>query len=447
MAPLAERMRPQTLHDFVGQDHLLGKDKILRNTIQEGHIYSMIFWGPPGTGKTTLARIVARASNCHFCSFSAVLSGVKEIREVVEEAKRQEKYYDQKTVLFVDEIHRFNKAQQDAFLPHVEKGTVILIGATTENPSFEVISPLLSRARVFVLKPLEKEAILDVLRKALSDRERGLAELNVDAPDDVLDTIAVFANGDARIGLNALELAVRLTPINRKNRRPLTREVVREVLGKTSLIYDKDGDQHFDLISAFHKSLRGGDPDAALYWLGRMLEGGEDPLYIARRMVRFASEDVGNADPQALQIAMAATEAFRFIGSPEGNLALAQAAIYLAAAPKSNAVYRAYGEMIRDVQEKEALPVPLHLRNAPTNLMKKLGYGKEYKYPHDYPEGFVEENYLPENLRGRVYYNPRESGFEREIRTRLMKWWKKKTDTRVGNRGQGPRDGDPPSGE
>ena len=425
-APLADRMRSQTLHDFVGQEHLLGKEKVLRNTIEMGHIYSMIFWGPPGTGKTTLAGIVARASGCHFIGFSAVLSGVKEIREVVEEARGRRKYHDQRTVLFVDEIHRFNKAQQDAFLPHVEKGTVILIGATTENPSFEVIPPLLSRVKVFVLKPLEKEDILHILRQALSNRERGLAELNVDAPDEILDSIAVFANGDARVGLNTLELAVGLTPPDRESRRSLTPKILKEVLGKKSLIYDKDGEEHYNLISAFHKSLRGGDPDAALYWLGRMLEAGEDPLYIVRRMVRFASEDVGNADPQALQTAIAATEAFRLIGSPEGHLALAQAAIYLATAPKSNAVYMAYREMTGDLQDKEALPVPSHLRNAPTALMKKLGYGKGYKYPHDYPGQFVEEDYFPENLTGRVYYNPRDSGFEREIKKRLARWWKNK---------------------
>ncbi len=428
--PLAERVRPKTLREFVGQEHLLGKGKVLRETTEKGEIFSMILWGPPGTGKTTIARIMAKASDCHFVNFSAVLSGVKEIREVVGEASRQQKYYGRKTVLFIDEIHRFNKAQQDAFLPHVEKGTVILVGATTENPSFELIAPLLSRTRVFVLKPLAKAAILKILRRAVSSRDGGLTESNVEVSDEVLESLAVFAHGDARVALNALELAASMTTPDATHIRRLTPKVLREVLGRRSPVYDKAGEEHYNLISAFHKSLRGGDPDAALYWLGRMLEAGEDPLYIARRMVRFASEDVGNADPRALQIAVAATEAFRFLGSPEGDLALAHAAIYLASAPKSNAVYVAYGKMMQEVREKEALPVPLHLRNAPTQLMKKLGYGKEYKYPHDYPGYFVEEDYLPENLLGRVYYHPKESGLELEIGRRLSKWWKRRRKKR-----------------
>jgi len=421
-------MRPHRIDDFVGQDHLLGKGKVLRSTIETGQVYSMILWGPPGTGKTTLARILADSSQCHFVSFSAVLSGVKDIREVVEGARRQERHHSRRTVLFVDEIHRFNKAQQDAFLPHVEQGTLVLIGATTENPSFEVIAPLLSRAKVFVLKPLNVEEIEELLRRALSDTTRGLGKESVDTSEEVLRDIAVFANGDARIGLNTLELAVELTPPDGEKRRCLNVETLREVVGRKPLRYDKEGEEHYDLISAFHKSLRGGDPDAGLCWLGRMLEGGEDPLYIARRMVRFASEDVGNADPQALQVAVAATEAFRFIGPPEGHLALAQATVYLACSPKSNAVYRGFENMIRDVRGTEALPVPLHLRNAPTDLMRKLGYGKAYKYPHDYPGHFVDEEYLPENLRGRTYYHPGESGFEATIRKRLATWWRTKKD-------------------
>jgi putative ATPase len=421
-------MRPHSIDDFVGQDHLLGKGKVLRNTIETGQAYSMILWGPPGTGKTTLARILAGSSQCHFVSFSAVLSGVKDIREVVEEARRQERYYSRRTLLFVDEIHRFNKAQQDAFLPHVEQGTVVLIGATTENPSFEVIAPLLSRAKVFVLKPLHAAEIEEILRRALSDATIGLGKEQVDSPEEVLRDIAVFANGDARVGLNTLELAVELTPPDAEDRRCLTLETLREVVGRKPLLYDKEGEEHYNLISAFHKSLRGGDPDAALYWLGRMLEGGEDPLYIARRMVRFASEDVGNADPQALQVAVAATEAFRFIGPPEGHLALAQATVYLTCSPKSNAIYTGFENMMRDVRGTEALPVPLHLRNAPTELMRKLGYGAEYKYPHDYHGHFVEEEYLPENLRGKTYYHPGDSGFEVTIRKRLGRWWKAKKD-------------------
>ncbi|UCD70729.1 MAG: replication-associated recombination protein A [Syntrophobacterales bacterium] len=425
-APLADRMRPTSLLEIVGQDHLLGKGKPLRNAIEKDQISSMIFWGPPGSGKTTLARIIATATNSRFISFSAVLSGVKEIREVTNEAEGQRRFHHRRTILFVDEIHRFNKAQQDAFLPHVESGLLILIGATTENPSFEVISPLLSRTRVFTLQPLTRDQLLVILNRALNDEERGLGKLTVELETHLLDHIAAMADGDARIALNALEMAVMTTPPGRKHVRRITLKTLEAVMQRKALLYDKNGEEHYNLISALHKSLRGGDPDAALYWLGRMLEAGEDPLYIARRMVRFASEDIGNADPQALQVAVSAMQAFNFVGLPEGNLALAQAAVYLATAPKSNALYTAYRNVQKDIQRTLSLSVPLHLRNAPTKLMKELGYGKGYKYPHDFPDHFVEENYLPKDLKGRIYYRPTNQGFEGEIRKRLDKWRKGK---------------------
>ncbi len=427
-APLADRMRPQTLDEFVGQDRLLGRGKVLREAIESDHLPSMILWGPPGSGKTTLAMIIASTTGAQFLAFSAVLSGVKEIKEVVREAEEEWKYNKRRTILFVDEIHRFNKAQQDAFLPHVERGTIILIGATTENPSFEVISPLLSRTKVFTLNSLREEEIELILKRGLTDKERGLGQYNAVIEPEVFEGIARIANGDARIALNTLEMIVLTTHPDTKGVRKIAKKDLEEVLQRKAFLYDKSGEEHYNLISAFHKSLRGSDPDAALYWLGRMLEAGEDPLYIARRMVRFASEDVGIADPQALQVAVAAKEAFHFIGLPEGDLALAQAAVYLATAPKSNAIYTAYQGVRRDIKGLENMPVPFHIRNAPTPLMEDLGYGKDYKYPHDYPDHFVEEEYLPENLKGRIYYHPTEQGFEKEIRRRLEYWKRKRSE-------------------
>jgi putative ATPase len=427
-APLADRMRPRTLDEFVGQEHLLGPGKVLRQAIESDHLPSIILWGPPGSGKTTLAMIIASTTGAQFLAFSAVLSGVKEIREVIQEANEEWKYHKKRTILFVDEIHRFNKAQQDAFLPHVEKGTIVLIGATTENPSFEVISPLLSRTKVFTLHSLIEEEIELILKRGQVDKERGLGQYPAVIEPEVFKGICLVANGDARIALNALEMIVLTAPLDQKGIRHIKKEDLEEVLQKKAFLYDKSGEEHYNLISAFHKSLRGSDPDASLYWLGRMLEAGEDPLYIARRMVRFASEDVGNADPQGLQVAVAAMEAFHFIGLPEGNLALAQAAVYLATAPKSNAIYTAYQKVQRDIRELENMPVPLHIRNAPTKLMEDLGYGKDYKYPHDYPDHFVEEEYLPENIKGRTYYHPTGQGFEKEIKRRLEVWRSKKIE-------------------
>jgi putative ATPase len=372
--------------------------------------------------------IIASTTGARFIAFSAVLAGVKEIKEVIKEANDEWKYRKRRTILFVDEIHRFNKAQQDAFLPHVEKGTIVLIGATTENPSFEVISPLLSRTKVFTLNPLTEEEIELILNRGLTDKERGLGKYPTMIEPEVIKGICQLANGDARIGLNTLEMLVLTTPPNSKGLRHIEKEDLKEVLQRKSFLYDKSGEEHYNLISAFHKSLRGSDPDAALYWLGRMLEAGEDPLYIARRMIRFASEDVGNADPQALQVAVSAMKAFHFIGLPEGDLALAQAAVYLATAPKSNAIYTAYQRVQKDVRELENMPVPLHIRNPVTSLMKDLGYGKDYKYPHDYPDHFVEEEYLPENLKGRIYYHPSDQGFEREIKKRLEYWRKRRRE-------------------
>jgi putative ATPase len=423
--PLAERMRPQSLDEFVGQKHILGEGAVLRKAIQEDKVQSLIFWGPPGTGKTTLAQIIAQATGAHFISFSAVLSGIKQIKEVMSEAARTRELYNRKTILFVDEVHRFNKAQQDAFLPHVEKGNIVLIGATTENPSFEVISALLSRAKVYTLNQLSEEELKVILNRAIADKERGLGNLDVELEKEALDYIAQMANGDARVALSTLEFAALTTTVGKDKKRRITLSIAQETMQKKALVYDKGGEEHYNIISAFHKSLRGSDADASLYWLGRMLAGGEDPLFVARRMIRFASEDIGNADPSALQVAIAAKEAYHFLGTPEGELALVQAAVYLATAPKSNAVYKAFNLVQEDIQKTQALPAPLHIRNAPTRLMKDLGYGKNYKYPHDYPHHFVDETYLPDNLKNRKYYHPTDFGFEKEIKKRL-EWWEKK---------------------
>ncbi len=422
--PLAERMRPRSLDDYVGQEDILGEGKILRRIIEKGKLEtSLIFWGPPGCGKTTLAHLIAASVDAFFVFFSAVTSGIAEVRRIVAEAEQRLKLEGRRTILFVDEIHRFNKAQQDAFLPHVERGTIVLIGATTENPSFEIIGPLLSRCRIFVLKQLGEDEIVTLLRNAVVDDARGLGSFQISVSDEDLSYLAHLSYGDARVALNALEMAVQSLE-GTEGEIELARNVLEEAIQKKSVLYDKQGEEHFNIISALHKSLRGGDPDASLYWLARMLEAGEDPLYIARRLVRFASEDVGNADPQALSVALDAMEAFRFIGLPEGKLALAQAVTYLAAAPKSNAVDLAYAKAARDVAEHGPLPVPLWLRNAPTRLMKEIGYGEGYEFPHDDAEGIVNQEYMPEKIAGRRYYHPRERGFEREIIKRIEYWRK-----------------------
>ena len=421
-APLAERMRPSTLHEFIGQSHLLGEGKLLRRAIERDRLTSMLFWGPPGTGKTSLARIIAKQTNAHFVSLSAVLAGVKEIRAVIAEAQQQRLRHGKRTLLFIDEIHRFNKAQQDALLPHVERGDITFIGATTENPSFEVIAPLLSRSRVFTMQLLSADDLGHIVDRALRDPDHGLGRSPVTLEPGAKEWLVNLANGDARTALNIIELAYVTTEPAADGTRLLTRDHIEEAAQQRILRHDKAGEAHYDLISALHKSMRGSDPDASLYWLGRMLEAGEDPLYIVRRLIRFASEDIGNADPQALLIAVAAMQAVHFVGMPEGNLALAQAAVYLATAPKSNALYTGYAAVQQDIQTLPTLPVPLHLRNAPTGLMRGLGYGKGYQYPHNYPGHHVDESYMPENLRGRVYYEPVDEGHERLIGERLRHW-------------------------
>lgn len=446
--PLADRMRPRTLDEFVGQEHLIASGKPLRVQIDRDDISSLIFWGPPGTGKTTLAKIMAGMTRADFIEFSAVLSGIKEIKQVMADAERA-RQYGTRTIVFIDEIHRFNKAQQDAFLPHVEKGNIRLIGATTENPSFEIISALLSRSRVYVLQPLTEDQIVLLLRRALQDTDRGLGEMKLSAQDEALQQIAAYSSGDARSAYNVLEVAAALAMSSRPTKTALepalsehsesqggapsssggeiTLEVVKEALQKRVLLYDKAGEEHYNLISALHKSVRNSDADAALYWLGRMLEAGEDPLYIARRVVRMAVEDIGLAEPNALALCMAARDAVDFIGMPEGNLALAQAVVYLALAPKSNALYTAYGEVQADVERTAAESVPLHLRNAPTGLMKHMGYGKGYQYAHNLEDKVADMQCLPGNLKDRRYYQPTNEGVEKRIRERMEEIRKKKS--------------------
>src|SRR5215212_4820357 len=422
-APLAERMRPRTFDEFVGQQELLAPGKPLREAIERDLLQSIVLWGPPGTGKTTLARIIADSTRARFVSFSAVLAGIKEIREVMAEAERVRRTTGRRTIVFIDEIHRFNKAQQDAFLPRVEAGDIVLIGATTENPSFEVNAALLSRSKVFVLRGLTQEAVERILQRALEDRERGLGAMDVEVTPDARAAIAGFANGDARTALNLLEFSVATAPIDPDTCvRQLDLPQLEHSIQRRALLYDKSGEEHYNLISALHKSMRNSDPDAAIYWIARMLEAGEDPLYIARRMIRFASEDIGNADPQALVVAVAAKDAAHFIGMPEGNTALAQAAIYLATAPKSNAVYSAYTAAAADAHAEAADPVPLHLRNAPTKLMKQLDYGKGFQYAHEERDAIADMECLPESLHARKYYQPTERGFEKEIKRRLDGW-------------------------
>ncbi|MGH9556965.1 MAG: replication-associated recombination protein A [Terriglobales bacterium] len=426
--PLADRMRPQTLGEFAGQEHILAPGKPLRVQIERDDLGSIIFWGPPGSGKTTLAHIMARMSRSEFVEFSAVLTGIAEIKKVMADAEKA-RYYGTRTLVFIDEIHRFNKAQQDAFLPHVERGNIRLIGATTENPSFEVIAALLSRCRVYTLKPLAEEQVVALLKRALTDRERGLGAMELTATDEVLARIACYSSGDARSAYNVLEVAAGAA---REAAAPgaaarITEQIVQDAMQKRVLLYDKQGEEHFNLISALHKSVRNSDADAALYWLARMLEAGEDPLYIARRVVRMAVEDIGLADPQALSLSMAARDAVDFIGMPEGNLALAQAVVYLALAPKSNALYTAYSAVQQDVENTAAAPVPLHLRNAPTVLMKTMGYGAGYQYAHDVEGKVADMECLPDNLRGRVYYHPTAEGVEAEFKKKIEEIRKRKS--------------------
>ena len=425
--PLAERMRPRNLDEFIGQTKVVGTDSLVRRAIEQDRIFSMILWGPPGCGKTTLARIIALETKSHFIHFSAVLSGVKDIREVIQKARDQKMMHRRRTILFVDEIHRFNKAQQDAFLHHVESGLITLIGATTENPSFEVIAPLLSRCRVISLAMLSEEELAAIIRQAVEDAERGYGLQNLSLETDACIYLAQLSDGDARAALNNLEAAIAyLRSASEGNTSGTSMRIsvsdLETAFDRKALHYDKSGESHYNLISALHKSMRGSDPDGSLYWLARMLEAGEDPFYVARRMVRFASEDVGNADPNALRVALDAMEAFRFLGHPEGELALAQAAVYLATAPKSNSIYVAYKAVRQEIRATGSLPTPLHIRNAPTRLMRDLGYAKGYRYAHDHTDAYVPQEYLPEKIRTRRFYRPSRRGYEKHIRERLEKW-------------------------
>ncbi len=422
-APLAARMRPRTFHEYIGQEHIIGQGTVLRNSIEADRLPSMILWGPPGTGKTTLASIIAHVTQSHFEQVSGVASGVAELRRIAGEARERLGMSGQATVLFIDEIHRFNKAQQDVILPYVEDGTLVLIGATTENPSFEVVSPLLSRARVFALESLSDEQVRRIVRTAASDAERGLGALSPSLNEDALSALVNLANGDARTALNALELAVSSAAPDADAKRHISVAMVEDAMQQRSLRHDKGGDLHYDTISAFIKSVRASDPDAAIYWLARMLEAGEDPLFIARRLVVLAAEDIGMAAPQALTVAVAAQQALHFIGLPEGRIPLAEATVYLATAPKSNASYMALNKATQDVRDTRNEPVPLHLRNAVTGLMRDMGYGEGYKYAHDYEANFTPTQNLPDSLRNRRYYQPGNQGYEARVRERMERWW------------------------